>query len=144
MDKNLPDKWIRKAVIDAIGTLTINGNTIKCYDYRVKGKTVPSHYILLTSQSSEVDKNNKCEYFWESELLIDIVTSYPSTGNTASRLLADSILDMVNQSLIGLQLDVASGLKIINISKSFPSDLNLTTNTEVIFRKFLRLRLVIA
>jgi hypothetical protein len=145
MNKALPDKWIRKAVSDAINNITIDDNVIPCFDYRVtpiQGET-PDYYVLMTTQTNEVDKGNKCEYLWDSEILLDVNVRYYRSGNIGSRLLADDILDEVRNLTQNLQLDVASGLEIDTLRQSFPNDLNFVSENEIIYRKFIRLILKI-
>ena len=63
MDKALPYKWIRKAISDAIDGIVVDSFVIPCYDTFVTrdvNSDMPSHYVLMTSQSNEVDKGNKC------------------------------------------------------------------------------------
>ena len=146
MNKSLPDKWIRKAIFDVLDDLVVDGMLIPCYDTHVvydAQKDEPEHYILMTTQSNEVDKRNKCEWLWESSILLDIITSYNGAGNPGSRLLADNILEAARSALQGLTLDPGSGLEIITIDWSFPADISTNTGAEVIFRKFLRLELQI-
>lgn len=143
MNKSLPDKHIRKAIFDAIDGITVDGESIYCYDTRVTGELDPDFYVIMSTQTNEVDKGNKCEYFWESEILLDIRTVYRIPGNTGSRLLADNILDEVRDLIKALTLDIASGLEILNIRMSFPNDLNEVNESEIIYRKFLRLDLII-
>lgn len=143
MDKNLPSKWIRKAIYNAVNNVTINNENIKCYDSRIPGKSIPKNYILMSSQSSDVDKANKCESRWESSILLDIVTTYKSSGNTGSRLLADEITDAVRNLTKALVLDPASGLVIRNQTQSFPNDIVTITDNENIFRKFIRIEFTI-
>mgnify|MGYP003632133271 CR=1 FL=1 len=143
MDKVIPDKWVRKAVFTALNNITVNGNTIKCYDTRVTGRNIPDHYILMSTQTNTTSKQNKCEWFYESSILIDIVTSYKLPGNSGSRLLADDILDSARNLTQSLALDVTSGLSIITQTDDFPNDISTTTENENIFRKFLRLELLI-
>lgn len=142
MNKALPDKWIRKAVYDAVNGLVVDDNSIVCYDSRVTGKGY-DNYILLSTQSNEVDKTNKCEYLWESQILIEIFTRYKLTGNTGSRLLVDNITDEVRSLTDNLTLDAGSGLTIVRQQQSFPSDLTATTNNEIIYRKFIRIEFLI-
>jgi len=143
MNKALPDKWVRRAISNAINGMVVDGVVIKVYDYRATGVDVSDYYVLMTVQSNEVDKNNKCEYFWDSEILLDIVVKYLRPGNIGSRLFADNILDSVRTNLLNFQLDVASNLEVINQSFSFPNDLNFVSDSEIVFRKFLRLKLKI-
>lgn len=144
MNKSLPDKWVRKAIWDVLDDLSVNGHLIPCYDSKVTldvQKDDPQHYILMTTQTNDVDKRNKCEWFWESTILLDIITSFPGSGNTGSRLLADDIVDSARSALQGLTLDVGSGLEVVKQDWEFPADKVTDTNAEVIFRKFIRLEL---
>jgi hypothetical protein len=142
MVKTLPDKWIRKAVYDVVNNITVDGNTIFCYDTRLTGKP-KDNYILLSTQSNEVDKRTKCGYDWQSQILIEVYTRYKLTGNTGSRLLADNIMNEVRNLTDSLTLDVASGLDIVTQIQSFPSDLESTTNNEIVYRKFIRIEFLI-
>lgn len=143
MDKTLPDKYIRKAVWNAINNIVVDGNTIPCYDTRVTSTTIPQHYVLMTTQTNSVQKENKCENFWSSDILLDVITSYDNPGNPGSRLLADNILDRVRNLTKSLTLDVASGLTIIYSTQNFPNDITTITTNESIFRKLMRLQLKI-
>jgi hypothetical protein len=144
MNKALPDKWVRKAVYNAINDISVGGELIPCYDTNVvydAQRDEPEHYVLMTTQTNDVDKANKCEWFWESSILLDIITSYQGAGNTGSRLLADDIADACRSALVGLTLDVASGLEVVTETMNFPADISTNTGAEVIFRKFIRLEL---
>ena len=146
MNKSLPDKWIRKAISDAINNIVVDTITIPVFDTRVTrdvNSEMPMHYILMTTQSNDVDKASKCEYLWSSSILIDVITSYDLPGNPGSRLLADNILDAVRSGTLNLSLDAASGLEIINQSQNFPNDISTITKNESIFRKLMRLELKI-
>ena len=141
MEKILPDKYIRKAIFDVLDGIIVNGNTINCYDMRVTGVDIPDHYILMTTQTATVDKNNKCEYFWDSTILLDVFTSYQRQGNPGSRVLVDDIMEEVRDLTNDLVLD--GGLTVINQTQSFPNDITSVTSNEVVHRKFLRLELKI-
>jgi len=143
MNKTLPDKWIRKAIYDAVDEIVVDGEIIYVYDSRVSGVDQPDFYVLMSSQTNEVDKNNKCEWFWESEILLDIRATFFLTEDSGSRLLIDNITDAVRNLTRNLILDGASGLEIIKTSMSFPNDLNEITEGEIMYRKFIRLNLLI-
>lgn len=143
MNKTVPNKWVRKAVYDLVNNIVVNGETIPCFDTRVTGNNIPQHYILTTTQSNDVDKNNKCEDFWNSDILIDIVTTYGSPGNMGSRLLSDDILDSVRNLTKDIQLDVASGLDIFTRTQRVEANISTITDNENVFRNLLRLILVI-
>lgn len=142
MVKQLPDKWIRKAVSDVTDGFFVGSDFIKCYDTRVTGDQKNS-YILMTTQSNNVLKDTKCGYKWESSILIEAVTRYPISGNTGSRLKADEIIDEVRSRTDNLTLNVASGLEIITQIQSFPNDLQTETDNEIIYRKFIRIEFLI-
>lgn len=139
---SLPDKEIRKAVFNLIEGISVDGETIKCYDTMVTGSTKPKHYVLMTTQTNRVNRNNKCGDRWESSILLDIVTRYSSPGNTGSRLLADNITDAI-RALLEPKLTLISGLNVIDQVLDFPNDLSSSTKNENIFRKFIRIELTI-
>ena len=143
MNKSLPDKWIRKAIFDLIDEITVDGETIYCYDTRVTGPLDPDFYVIMSTQSNEVDKSSKCEHNWDSDILLDVRTIDRLTGNVGSRKLVDNILDAVRNLVKDITLDVSSGLTITRRTLDFPNDLNEVNESEIIYRKFLRLTLFI-
>ena len=143
MIKRLPDKYIRKAVFSAVNKLVVDTFTIPAFDSRVSGNIIPQHYILLTTQTSQVNQMTKCGDVWESSILIDVVTTYDGSGNTGSRLLSENILDAVRSATNNLVLDVSSGLVIQKQTQDFPNDIVTITENENIFRKLMRLELTI-
>lgn len=143
MDKSLPDKWVRKAIFESMNEINVGGTIIPFYDTNVPGGDIPPFYVLMTTQTNDVDKANKCEWFWQSSILLDIVTSYDLPNNPGSRLIADNIADEVRNKINSIQLDVSSGLEIITKTQSFPNDIATTTQNENIFRKLIRLEMLI-
>jgi len=142
MVKTLPDKWVRKAVYDAVNNMVVDTKTIPCYDSRTTSKGV-NNYTLLTTQTNTVDKRTKCGDDWNSSILIEIYTKYSLSGNTGSRLLADNILDKVRELTDTLVLNGASGLDIVTQIQSFPNDITSESTNEIIFRKFIRIEFLI-
>jgi len=144
MNKSLPNKHIRLAVYNAINNIVVDSITIPCFDTRITtdGQTDPPFaYVLMSTQTNEVDKQNKCEYFWDSSILLDIIVHYDGAGNTGSRLFIDNILDEVRNQLQNLALTGA--LEIVWMNMSFPADITSETSSEIIYRKFLRLEMKI-
>ena len=137
---NLPDKYVRKALYTLLNNTVVNSNTIKIYDSTITGKTIPKYYILMTTQTNYVDESVKCGDRWQSSILLDIVTRYSSTGNTGSRLLADDIADAV-RNLLETKLTLEGGLNVVTQKLDFPNDLAMVTDTESVFRKFIRIEL---
>ena len=143
MIKQLPDKYIRKAVFNAVNNLVVDTLTIPAFDSRVSGNIIPQHFILMTTQTSQVDQMTKCGDVWQSSILIDVVTTYEGSGNPGSSLLADNIMDAVRNATNNLILDVDSGLVVQKQIQDFPNDIVTITENENIFRKLMRLELTI-
>ena len=134
-----PDKFIRKAISDNINNIVVSGKIIPCYDSRATN--APSNYVLLTAQTKKVLKETKCEYEWETSTLIEIYTKVTSSGNTGSRVLLNDIEQAV-YTLINPKLTVA-GFTNITQNITFENSLETITDTEIIFRSFLRLNLTL-
>ena len=134
-----PDKFIRKAISDNINNIVVSGKTIPCYDSRATN--APSNYVLLTAQTKEVLKETKCEYEWETSTLIEIYTKVSSSGNTGSRVLLNDIEQAV-YTLLNPKLTV-QGFTNITQNITFENSLETITDTEIIFRSFLRLNLTL-
>ena len=144
MNKSLPDKWIRKAIFDLIDEITVDDEIIYCYDTRKTGGLIdPDFYVIMSTQSNLVDKSSKCDHNWDSDILFDVRAVYRLQGNVGSRLLVDNILDAVRDLVKDIELDVSSGLTITRRTLDFPNDLNEVNESEIIYRKFLRLTLFI-
>ena len=139
MQKSNPNKWIRKAIYTAINNMVVNGLTIPCYDTRVKPNENPNYYVLMTSQSKRRLNTNKCEEFWEADILLDIVTIYPAQGNTGSRLLVDDIEDKVRQLTNVLQVDNFTVL-FQNIDQTGLDNINDNT---IVYRNLYRIILTL-
>ena len=134
-----PDKHIRKAIFDKINNIVVSGKIIPCYDSR--GTNAPSNYVLLTSQTKEVLKETKCEYEWETSTLIEIYTKVTSSGNTGSRVLLNDIEQAI-YTLLNPKLTV-QGFTNITQNITFENSLETITDTEIIFRSFLRLNITL-
>lgn len=136
-----PDKYIRKAVFDLTNNIIVNTKTIKCFDSRVTGNANLNEYILLTAQTKEVLKDTKCEHEWETSLLIEIYTRTSSAGNSGSRVLLNDIEDAV-MTLLNPKITV-TGFTNVTQNISYETQLETVTDTENIFRSFLRLNITL-
>lgn len=134
-----PDKFIRKAISDNINNIVVSGKIIPCYDSRATN--APSNYVLLTAQTKEVLKETKCDYEWETSTLIEIYTKVSSSGNTGSRVL----LNDIEQAIYTLLLPKLTVQGFTNITQNitFENSLETITESEIIFRSFLRLNLTL-
>lgn len=129
-----PNKFIRKAVFNIVNPI------YPCFDMQITGNKNPQEYVLMTSQSNRIDKANKCHYRWECSLLLDIITVYNGSGNTGSRLKGDDIQSAIYELIKNIEIP---NYKIINRTFAFPDSLTLKTQTENIFRNFIRIELLI-
>lgn len=136
-----PDKYIRKAVHDLVNGIVVNTKTINSYDSRLTGNANKQEYVLLTSQTKEVDKATKCGYRWETSLLIEIYTKTSSAGNSGSRLLLNDIEQAIYTLLLP-KITVPNFETLIQ-NITFENQLETVTDTENIFRSFLRLNLTL-
>lgn len=143
MIKSLPDKFIRKAIYNAINGVVVDTFAIPCFDTRVPNNDKRSFYVLMSTQSNDVAKDTKCGYKWESQIVLEVITAYDINGNTGSRKMADDILNAVRRNTDSLTLDLDSDLEIVSQIQSFPSDLNTITANEVVYRKFIRIEFLI-
>ena len=136
-----PDKHIRKAVFDLVNTAVVGSTTIYVFDTRVTGNSQLNEYVLLTSQTKEVAKPNKCDYRWETSMLIEIYTKHQNAGNQGSRLL----LNDIEQAVYSLLLPKINVSGFVNLTQNitFETQLDTITSTENIYRSFLRLNLTL-
>ena len=134
-----PDRHLRKAIFDKINNIVVSGKIIPCYDSRATN--APSNYVLLTAQTKEVLKETKCEYEWGTSTLIEIYTKVSSSGNTGSRVL----LNDIEQAIYTLLLPKLTVQGFANITQNitFENSLETITDTEIIFRSFLRLNITL-
>jgi hypothetical protein len=136
-----PDKFIRKSVHDLINGIVVSGKQIFSYDSRLSGNSTLKEYVLLSSQTKEVDKATKCAYRWETSLLIEIFTKTSSAGNSGSRLLLNDIeqamLDLLNPKI------TVQGFENLTQNITFEANLETITDTEIIFRSLMRLNLTL-
>jgi hypothetical protein len=173
MNKPFANKWVRKAIYDAIENIVVidqvsndvhilqDGNTnsivnsngieiasadfinVPCYDTNVTANGNTPYYNLLTTQTNVEEHPSKCEAMWRSSILIDTVTIFSASGNMGSRLLVDNITDAIITATRNITLDVESGLRIHKQTIGSINNLDNQTDTQNVFRNLLRLELEI-
>jgi hypothetical protein len=131
-----PDKYIRKAIHELLDGIVVSGNTIKCYDSRVYGSQNVSNYILLSNQTKNIEKANKCEYRWQGSIMIEIYTR-----SSSSRVLLNDIEQAVND-LLSPKISVEN-YEVIFQNIIYNTQLESFTDTENIYRSFLTLELTL-
>jgi hypothetical protein len=124
-----PSKYVRKAIFDIIS------DEYECFDMQVTGNKNPTEYVIISTQSKEINKATKCNYRWLSYTLLDIVTIYNGAGNTGSRLRADDIENDIFQLIENINID---GYEVINRTFEFPDTLDNISTTQNVYRNFIR------
>lgn len=144
MNKSLPDKWVRKAIYGLLNDTVLGGQTIKCFDSRVKASASTNNYYLMSIQNADVDNATKCDANWISTIRLECVSIYQSTGNTGSRVFCDNLADNMRDQLQNtITLDPASNLTVNWQKLSQFTDLVTPTKTQIIYRKIAVLELYI-
>jgi hypothetical protein len=131
---NNPNKYVRKVISDAIGP------TYPIFDMEVTGNQNPTEYVLMSTQSKAIDKANKCNYRWETYLLLDLVTIYNGAGNPGSRAKVDDMENVIMDLIKDVQIP---GYEVVNRSYEFPDNLDNISSTQNVFRNFIRVILLL-
>lgn len=130
MVKN-PDKWIRKYFNDTLSNMVVNGIPVKLYDTYTPNKDTAM--IILSTQSGDDQRNNKCSLDKMRDINIDVITRY--AGNVGSRAFLDDIIEEILQRTEKITVD---HFIVQYYDKSYPLDLNQSTSTETIYRKIIK------
>lgn len=138
----LPDKYVRKAIFTALNNLNIDGNVIPVFDTRATDDNA-RFFVLMSTQTNDESIDSKCDSRWNSSILLDIVTRYDGGGNIGSRVLADNIASEVIERTDNIVLDIESGIKVFRQRFTLPNDISTVTSTTNIFRKLIRIELVL-
>ena len=129
-----PNKYVRKALYDAIST------EYDCFDTQVTGNVNPSQYVLISTQDKEIDKASKCGYRWVSYTLLDLVRIYDGSGNVGSRVANDDMENTIMSLIENIEID---GYTVINRRYEFPSNINTSSATQTVYRSFIRVILTL-
>ncbi len=130
----IPSQNVRKAIYEAVK------DTYPCFDTQVTGDENPTQYVLISTQDEEIDKATKCGNRWVSYTLLDIVSIYNGAGNVGSRLANDTIRQNILNLIENITID---GYSILNTRYEFPSNLNSTSETQTVYRNFIRVILTL-
>ena len=129
-----PNKYVRKAIYDAV-----NG-TYPCYDMQVTGDDNPTQYVIISTQDKEIDKATKCGDRWITYTLLDIVKIYNGAGNVGSRLVNDDMENTIMSLIANIEID---GFTVLNRRYEFPPNLDSSTETQTVYRNFIRVILTL-
>jgi len=129
-NSNNPSKWVRKAIFDLIS------DDYECFDMQVTGNNNPSEYVIISTQSKEINKATKCNYRWVSYTLLDIVSIQNGAGNPGSRLRVDDIENDIFALIQNIQIE---GYEVVNLRFEFPDGLDNISTTQNVYRNFIRI-----
>lgn len=129
-----PNKYVRLALYDAIST------EYDCFDTQVTGNVNTSQYVLISTQDKEIDKASKCGYRWVSYTLLDLVRIYDGSGNVGSRVANDDMENTIMQLIENIEID---GYTVVNRRYEFPSNINISSATQTVYRSFIRVILTL-
>jgi hypothetical protein len=126
-----PDSKLRTAIYSAFGSITFNGSAVKTYSGLPENPLYP--YILIANQTTG-EQPNKDPYFWETDVLIEVVTGF--RGGSGSYAPADEIADDVTEAMYNLT--AADTFIVEEVRLDFSDYLVGETDTAKIVRKLLR------
>ena len=109
----------------------------------VTGPNISNYYVLIGPQTALTDKDNKCEYLYNTTTTLDITYHYQRSGPTGSRVGIDDITDGVRAALLNLTLDAGSGLTVQKQTFDLVQDFTEPSDSEIVYRTIARLELQI-
>ena len=139
----LPNKWLRKAIFDALDGLEVNREPINVYDTNVTSREDLAHYIVLSTQTATVTRSNSCKDLWNATIIIEAVTVEPNAGLGGSRVKLDNVTQLVYDRLTNLEFHEQAGLNFFSYRLDSKNTLSSTTNNKLINRNILQLTAVI-
>jgi protein tyrosine phosphatase len=129
-----PNKYIRKAIYDAVNA------TYPCFDTQVTGNLNPTQYVIISTQDKEDLNPNKCAHRWQVATLLDLVCIYNGAGNVGSRLTNDDMEETIKNLILNLQV---TGFNVLTQRNEYPSNLDSSTETQTVYRNFIRVILTL-
>jgi protein tyrosine phosphatase len=129
-----PNKYIRKAIYDAVNA------TYPCFDTQVTGNLNPTQYVIISTQDKEDLNPNKCAHRWQVATLLDLVCIYNGAGNVGSRLANDDMEETIKNLILNLQV---TGFNVLTQKNEYPSNLDSSTETQTVYRNFIRVILTL-
>lgn len=126
---------LRQAYYQQLNGLSVDGQTISCYDTVAPDNISASNFIVLSTQTSS-QESNKHANVSDCTLLIDIVTK--STSSTG-RLTCDEIANAVTQEILTADLSLTNFQLVTTVMVSNES-LYHKSDSQHIYRRLIRYR----
>lgn len=132
---------LRKAVLDAISPLVVNGVTIPVTDsFFTPTEDVTNYagaicYVIISDQDESETTNNDCSTRQNTRLTFDVVTKFPSGfgGKKASEDISNEIQEAVTLGNIAIDSD----WQILNIRKDFSRTIIEQGTSQIAYRKLI-------
>lgn len=132
---------LRKAVLDAVTPLVVNGVTIPVTDgFFTPTEDVANYsgaicYVVITDQDEAETTNNDCSTRQNARLTFDVVTKFPMGfgGKKASEDISNEIQEAVTLANIAIDSD----WQILNIRKDFSRTIIEQGTSQIAYRKLI-------
>lgn len=134
---------LRKAYLDLLNPLTVEGVVIPIFDERVNPKiTIPTFkggksYVLIRDQNEVETTNHQCSFRKTATISLDIICKYPL--NVGSKLSTELISDAIQQVIntFNSQAVTFAGFQVFNTRLETSRNIVENGDTETAYRKIL-------
>lgn len=94
-----PDKYIRKAYLNALSSITSGSINIPVFDRRmpINIKPIPQTRIIISSQTKRSSSESKCGHGWECSMLLDIISE--QNVSFVNMAVVDDIEEQINDQI---------------------------------------------
>lgn len=130
---------LRKAYLDLLNPLAVDGVIIPIFDERVNPKsTIPTLkggkvFVIIKDQNEAETTNNQCNYRKTATVTLDIVARYPL--NVGSKLTTELISDEIQQKVReGIQM---ADFQVLATRLDFSRNTIENGDTDTIYRKII-------
>jgi hypothetical protein len=130
---------LRKAIIDSISPLIVQGTTIPIFDEMVNPNSQLASfsgsqaYVLIREQNETETTDNKCGVRQSANITVDIVTKYPLNGG--GKKACEDISNVIQ--LIIDRFIIITGWQVLNVRKEFSRNLIEQGQTLTAYRKLI-------
>jgi len=139
MTTTLPDNELNKELKARLQNMEVGNEMFKFFVSRITSQKV-KFYFLVTTQLNQPEVT-KCGKGWRNSTEIQVTTIYPK--NTGSKALMNDATDGVIREIEDFSLPVTTGLKVSTVDISVDNELVENTNSEIVYRKIVRLETLI-
>lgn len=135
MTAQLPDNEINKELRSRLHNMEIGTYMFKFHIS--KATSARDKFYFLVSTQLNAKQSNKCGNGWINSTEIQVVVIFPK--NTGSKNIINLAANGVIQELEDFTLPSATGLKVNLVDLSIDNELIEDTQSEVVYRKIIRM-----